>query len=518
MSTPSPVLVTGAGPAGMVCALWLQKFGTPFRIIDKLSGPGLTSRATAIHARTLEFYRQLGIADRIIDPGVKVERLQITNDGTKSATIDFKPHAEVSELSKYPFMLGLPQDIHEFILVEVLKERGVEVERNIELLDAVQDEAKGTVETKLKHADGTEESFTASYLIGCDGAHSIVRHLSGIQMEGGTYTQRFFVADVDIEDSTYPISKLDLGMHLSKNEYCILIPMRKAGNTRLIGFVPKDKEDLDHVSLDDVLPSVKRCVPSLEITDIHWFSAYRVHHRAANHFRNGRFFICGDAAHLHSPVGGQGMNTGIGDATNLAWKLAAVYAGKASPELLDSYEPERSGFAHQLVNTTDRAFSTLTDEGWKGWFAREFMIPYVLPSFLKMTGMSMWKTTSQINVEYKTSPLSENFVSGKGELEAGNRLAWVETADGRDNFEVLAEGKWAVHLYGEVERDVRRELQAKGFEVQKFPLGEDAAKKGLVQGVLYLVRPDGYVGAKAGAHDVEHLVKYIEKWGLQESL
>ena len=220
------------------------------------------------------------------------------------------------------------------------------------------------------------------------------------------------------------------------------------------------------------------------------------------------------------------MNTGIGDATNLAWKLAAVINKRASPELLDTYETERIGFAHRLVNTTDKGFTALTDEGWKGWFAREFMIPYIMPAFLKLTGTSPWETTSQINIEYKDSSLSENARGVNGALVAGNRLAWVRTdVDGKegegevgDNYEALRQTKWAVHVYGEVERDTRRALQAEGIEVVKFPWSEDARNKGLVEGALYLVRPDGYVGMKASGHDAAAVVSYVEKWGLRGSL
>lgn len=517
MSSNPPILIVGAGPSGMALALWLHKLGCPCRIIDKLSGPGQTSRATAVHARTLELYRQLGVAERLVEAGIKVLHLVITSRGSQTSRIQLTRDDEQA-LSRYPYILGLPQDVHEQILVDVLSERGIKIERNVELLEAKEDDSKGVVETKLRHADGNEEVFAASYVCGCDGAHSTVRHAAGIQMAGGTYSQRFFVADIDFAPGSLPAGPTDMNINMSSHEYCMVIPNLKQGNARLIGFVPKEKADLEHVTLDDVLPNVKECVPKLEVTGVKWFSAYRVHHRAAEHFRQGRLFLCGDACHLHSPVGGQGMNTGIGDASNLAWKLAYVHAGKANEALLDTYEAERIGFAHQLVNTTDRGFTAPTAQGWKGWFAREFMVPYLLPAMMNWTGHSAWDMMSQINIEYKTSALSKNGAGVDGRhLVAGNRIGYVQKAgpDDQDNFEALGKTRWQVHVYGEVSQEVKSAFQAKDIEVKVFQWSIAAKEKGFVEEFLYLIRPDGYIGAVASAGDVDVLVQYISEWGLK---
>lgn len=516
-STNAPVLITGAGPSGMVLALWLQKLGTPFRIVDRLSGPGLTSRAMVIHARTLELYQQLGIADRIIAEGIKINKLLIANAGSSKAHFPIITE-KAAGLSKYPFTLSLPQDMHEVVLVDVLKERGTEIGRDIELVDAVQKEDREVVEVKLKHADGHEEAFEASYVIGCDGAHSAVRHMAGIKMEGGTYAGRYFVADIDAEPGTMPAAPDELNMNTSKNEFVMVVPTLKHGNARLVGYVPHDRMDEDHLTFEDMSPTLKACLPDLRVRGVKWFSHYKVHHRHADHFRIGRFFLCGDACHLHSPAGGQGMNTGIGDASNLAWKLSNVLSGRAAPALLDTYEPERLAFAKTLVSTTDRVFTSLTAEGWQGWLTREFLIPYVVPAVVRWTGYSPWDATSQVHVEYKSSPLSENGHGEHGQVKAGERLAWVPTEDGHDNHEALADAKWQVHVYGEVRRDVRRGFQAKGFEVHKFEWSEAAKKRGLAEGALYLVRPDGYIGAEATGGDAETLFRYISKWGLKASL
>ena len=518
MSSPSPhpILITGAGPTGITLALWLHKFGVPFRIIDRLSGPGLTSRAMVVHARALEAYEQLGIAERIVNAGIKMTRVSVANGGVRLNAFDVTDGASIAveKMSKFPFLLSLPQDIHEEVLAGVLTERGVGIERNVELIDVTQDEEKGHVEAKLRHKDGHDEDVVASYVVGCDGAHSVVRSKSGIKMEGGTYSGKFFVSDVDIVPGTTPAEPDEINMNTSASAYCMLIPTLKHGNARLIGFVPSDKQDKENLTFDDVQFTIKSCLPKLEVTAVKWFSHYKVHHLAAEHFRAGRLFLCGDAGHLHSPMGGQGMNTGIGDATNLAWKLAGVLSGRANEALLDTYEPERLTFAQMLVDTTDAAFSLLTDPGAKGWLMREFGLPFGLPAFLEWKGISFWEAVSQKAIHYRPSPLSNDSTGVDGKLTAGNRLAYVGYADGRNNYEALEDAQWQMHVYGEVKQDISNDFQAKGFQVKNFEFTNDAAHEGLREGALYLIRPDGYVGAVAAANDADSLLTYIAKWGL----
>ena len=209
------------------------------------------------------------------------------------------------------------------------------------------------------------------------------------------------------------------------------------------------------------------------------------------------------------------MNTGIGDATNLAWKLSSVHSGRAKAELLDTYEPERLAFAHSLVNTTDRGFSMLMDEGWLGWLARGVVVPYVVPALMKLSRITPFEATSQIRLQYRDSAcgLSVDAAGYQGRLRAGDRLGYVVFQDRSDNFEVLAEGSWQVHVYGEVLRDVRREMQAKGLGVKKFEFTEDAKRRGLSEGSLYLIRPDGYVAVTANSDNTESLFEYMARWG-----
>ena len=210
----------------------------------------------------------------------------------------------------------------------------------------------------------------------------------------------------------------------------------------------------------------------IDVERVHWFSTYRVHHRVADHFRQGRAFLLGDAAHIHSPVGGQGMNTGIGDAVNLAWKLAAVLRGRAAPSLLDSYEPERIAFARRLVATTDRAFTAVTSPGAIARRVRLNIVPLVMPALfaLATTRRFMFRTISQTAVNYRGSSLSEGRA---GTVHGGDRLPWVNaSASGvaEDNFAPLTSLDWQVHVYGDAAPEIQsRVSRADGYRCTSFP-------------------------------------------------
>ena len=225
---------------------------------------------------------------------------------------------------------------------------------------------------------------------------------------------------------------------------------------------------------------------------MNWFSTYHVHHRVAARFREGRAFLLGDAAHVHSPVGGQGMNTGIGDAVNLAWKLAAVLNGSAADSLLDTYEPERIGFARRLVATTDRVFTLVTAQGPIARRVRTRLVPLVAPLLFRLAAVRrfLFRTVSQIGVNYRDSPLSEG---AAGSVQGGDRLPWVETAPNEDNFAPLTSLAWQVHVYGEPPRGVAEACAELRLPLHSSPGSRQCIGPVSMRGRLYLVRPDGYV-------------------------
>jgi 2-polyprenyl-6-methoxyphenol hydroxylase-like FAD-dependent oxidoreductase len=322
------VLIIGAGPTGLVLALWLTRLGVRVRIIDKTAEPGTTSRALAVQARTLEFYNQIGLAQTVVQRGRKTIAANLWVAGKRAA------HAVIGEmgvgLSPFPYVLIFPQDEHERLLIERLAEAGVQVERRTELT-ALEDTGSRVV-AHLQSADGEQETCEAAYIAGCDGAHSIVRQSLQIGFAGGIYDHLFYVADVQASGATM---NGELHIALDNSDFLVVFPLRAEGQARLIGTVRQQAEQQHDLSWDDVNTRVLAWI-NIDVKRVNWFSTYRVHHRVAAHFSKGRAFLLGDAAHIHSPVGGQGMNTGIGDAVNLAWKLAAVVHGRAGASILDS--------------------------------------------------------------------------------------------------------------------------------------------------------------------------------------
>jgi len=496
----NPVLIVGAGPTGLVLALWLTRLGVSIRIIDRANGPGTTSRALAVQARTLEFYRQIGIADDAVAGGVKVPAINLWVGGRQRARVRIDAIGE--GLSPFAFALVYPQDAHERMLIDHLERAGVPVERETELVHLEQraDGVSATIRTKTG-----EQLFDASYVAGCDGASSTVRRQLGIEFPGGTYQGYFYVADVHAGG---PLVNDELHVDIEDADFLLVFPLKGAGNLRLVGLVHGSEKPDHAVTFDDVK---SRAVDRMQLTgaSVNWFSTYRVHHRVAPRFREGRAFLLGDAAHVHSPVGGQGMNTGIGDAVNLAWKLAAVLKGEAGAAILDTYEPERIAFARRLVETTDRGFTIVTRQGGVARVVRTRLVPIIAPAVFRLPAMRrlLFRTVSQINVSYHDSVLSE----GKtGAVVAGDRLPWIRT-NGSDNFTPFASLQWQAHIYGRASDGVAAACSDLGIELHEFRWSEAARDAGLREGALYLIRPDGYVGLADADADVSRLGAYLRR-------
>ena len=504
------VLIVGAGPTGLVLALWLTRLGVQVRIIDKTSEPGTTSRALAVQARTLEFYAQLGIADLVVERGRKINAANLWVAGRRAA------HAVFGDmgvgLSPYPYPLIFPQDEHERLLIECLAEAGVEIEREAELLGF--EDSDGHLVAQIRTRNGTVEACAATYLTGCDGARSTVRDAIGIGFPGGTYEHLFYVADVEASGQAL---NGELHAALDQTDFLVIFPLKGDRRARLIGTVRDEvQQRRDDLSWNDVSKRVIEWI-RIDVTSVNWFSTYRVHHRVADHFRKGRAFLLGDAAHIHSPVGGQGMNTGIGDAVNLAWKLAAVLQGRAPTSLLDSYEPERIAFARRLVATTDRAFTGVTSSGAMARFVRLRVVPLLMPSIFAVQPLRrvMFRTVSQTAVNYRGSSLSQGRA---GAVHGGDRLPWLKmdwNDEYGDNFAPLASLDWQMHVYGEATPQMRALCDERRLPLHVFPWRREMRRARLRRNAAYLVRPDGYVAladitgsaAKLAAYlDARHLI------------
>ena len=502
------VLVVGAGPTGLALALWLTKSGVRVRIVDCADQPGTTSRALVVHARTLELYDELGIADEIIAAGVRFTAVNMWVRGRHLARAAL---GNVGEgISPFPYMIILPQDDHERLLIAALEREGVRVDRSIELTGLK--DRDGAV-AELKESSGATTTISARYLAGCDGARSAVRHLLGVGFPGGTYEHMFYVADVTATGQFAAEKELHVALDVA--DFIAIFPLLAENHWRLIGTVREDAvAEGRALAWGDVSQSILERL-KIDVTAVHWFSTYHVHHRVADHFRRGRCFLLGDAGHIHSPVGGQGMNTGIGDAFNLAWKLAEVVHGRADARILDSYEPERIGFARRLVASTDRAFVFTTRDGPIARFVRIRLLPALLPAAMRFAWLRriMFRTVSQTSIEYRHSPLS---TGGFGRVRAGDRLPWVPRAGDRaGNFASLRDRRWQVHVYGAASDALRRVCEAAGVEVHVIPWTRECARKGLRRDAVYLVRPDGYIAFASGPDAAPQLSAYLSSWKLR---
>jgi len=502
----SDVLIIGAGPTGLVLALWLTKLGVNVRVLDKTAEPGTTSRALAVQARTLELYRQLNLADAVVERGHKVPAVNLWVKGEPAARLPFERIG--SDLTPYPFLHIFPQDQHERLLIERLEALGVSVERRTELVSFT--DGGERVIARLRGPEGQEETCEASYIAGCDGARSIVRETIGTGFRGGTYRQLFYVADVE---AAGPALDGELHVDLDEADFLAVFPLAGKGRARLIGTVRDERADhAKTLKFEDVSD---RAITNLKVNvqKVNWFSTYHVHHRVTEHFRKGRAFLLGDAAHIHSPAGGQGMNTGIGDAINLAWKLATVLAGHAPDKLLDSYEAERIGFARRLVATTDRVFSFATAAGRIADILRTRVAPVLFPKVIAFEAVReyIFRTVSQITLNYRGCPLS---AGSAGHVHGGDRLPWVPI-DGKDNFESLAAITWQVHVYGSASAELVTWCASHDVPLHVFDWRSEHDAADLARDAAYLLRPDTYVALADASGAPATLDRYCADHGIR---
>jgi 2-polyprenyl-6-methoxyphenol hydroxylase-like FAD-dependent oxidoreductase len=509
-----PVLVVGAGPTGLTAAMELARLGVRVRIIDKASGPSTTSKALAVQARTLELLRPRGVGEEMLRRGRKASGTAIYGRGRKLATV---------ELDRVPgrfnHILLLPQTETEELLTDRLRAHGVEIEREVELLSFTQDD-HGVHAVLKDRADG-EEAVEAAYLISAEGAHSSIRHALDLPFEGRALAQRYLLADLSL-DSDLPEEQMSV--FLARDGFVAVFPM--AGHRfRMMATDP------DPLAADDDAPALAALqgvwdhVAPLRarLHDPHWTSRFRINSRYVSSLRAGRVFLGGDAAHVHSPAGGQGMNTGIQDMVNLAWKLAMVVKGQAGPALLDTYQTDRHPVIAALVRSTENATKALNSTNP----LVHRLITRIAPIALG-TGFVQDKATGVLGetaANYRKSPLAAG--GGRlGGLRAGDRVPDVDV--------VLATGTERLHDLLDLAKltvvatdpragatDFLKPWQRvltvhKGRIAAGQPglRGRDtktAAGLAAQPGIL-LVRPDGYVAAAAPAGDPAPLASWLRTW------
>ncbi|MEU0245636.1 FAD-dependent monooxygenase [Streptomyces sp. NPDC006235] len=494
MTAPLDVLVVGAGPTGLALATQLRAYDTPFRIVDRSLDRARESRAPAIQPRTLEMLAGFGVTDELVDRGNAAVRLHLHLPGR----VLHLPVFDVGcDDTPYPFLLFLPQSETEAVLTAGLAARDVTVERGTELVSA---EADGEFVTcRLRHGEDGEETVRARYVVGCDGAHSTVRDQAGIAFEGYAYPQTFLLADLEV-DGLEPGAAHTF---MTASGLLFFFPLGTPATWRMIATHPPGarSDDVPLALLQQIADDWT--TDRLTLRDPVWTTTFRIHNRGAAHYRKDPFFLAGDAAHIHSPAGGQGMNTGIQDALNLGWKLALVCRGAAPEGLLETYEAERAPVGHRVRRLTDRAFTVGTSSHPALRLARTHLAPLFAPLLLRVTGprARLFRTVSELGIHYRRGPLSTTGPARPARgPRAGDRLPDVprglQQRTAGPGHHLLLTGAWPgmppLHDLVGVHR-----------------LGTESPWPGTTHA---LVRPDGYVGYVARGTDLTGLHTYLDRW------
>jgi len=507
------VLIVGAGPTGLALACQLIRYGVDFLIVDTKDTTTPFSRAIGIQARTLELYDQIGLADELVSLGHKAEKVKFLKDGI------VRGEANLSELgrghSPYPFVLLVEQGLHEKVLYRYILDNGCDVLWQHEML-SFRDRDGGVTATLMTN-DGSTVTVRAKYLVGCDGAKSGVRNDLGLTFEGDTVGRLFYVADVLLD---WPHGHDALQINLGENNLTAFFPLKGENRWRLVGTFPeghtKDEADIPFEEIDAQIEhdmGVK-----LSIEKVNWFSVYNVHSRAVNAFSKGRCFVAGDAAHIHTPAGAQGMNTGIQDGYNLAWKLASVIKGTAREGLLATYNEERLMNAKNLLSTTDRVFEFAASDEWLISFVRNNIMPFVFGTALKFEIIrdQIFSLISQIGITYKRLSLSAG--PDGFEVESGDRMPWFEI-DGRSIYDDLGEPQFHLLTFGVGEAGSSEfsaavdEKWHSEIAVRSFPLAAEAKNAfGSEKPFVVLLRPDNYIGYLSNDISPAGLAEYLGRY------
>ena len=487
------VLIVGAGPTGLMLANQLARRGVRPLLVDRHGEPARETRALGVQARSMEIYAQLGILERALELGHKGTGANIWARGKRSARV---PIGETGTgTTPYPYIFILGQDDNERIMGERLRALGGEIRWNTELtaIEQHNDHAAAT----LKLPDGTSKTIKAAWVAGCDGAHSAVRELNGIGFPGAPYEHVFFVADVTAEG---PMVPGELNVFLWQLRFHAFFPMRGENHWRIVGILPEALAGKKDVTFEDVLPYLRsEWSEDIAVKHCSWFSTYRIHHRAAARFREGRCFLLGDAAHIHSPVGAQGMNTGLQDSYNLGWKLALVVQGRAPAKLIDSYEEERLPVAQRLLETTDRAFRLVVSDSWLAALARTHLVARIAAFVLQFAAARRFafRTVSQIGIHYRESALSESMAGLPEDApRAGDRFPWLHLrfepgGAVEDSFRKLDDLHFHLLAFGQAAPVLP------GIESHTIPCDPENDAELMRAGIpgtsFYLLRPDGHV-------------------------
>jgi 2-polyprenyl-6-methoxyphenol hydroxylase-like FAD-dependent oxidoreductase len=461
------VLIVGAGPVGLFLANECVRRSLRWRLVESRSSQSEHSKALAIFPRTLEIFDMAGLVAAFLEEANRVTSVAVVTHGRTLAHMRFTP-----ENTPYPFVAMVPQDVTERLLVEQLRCAGGAVEYETTFVSAAEQDDHVSV---TLDRNGAPIKLTASFVVGCDGAHSAVRHLLNLPFEGAEYDDSFMLADIETNE-TLPADEMQLCP--SELGPVAIFPM-SATRRRIVATIENTEGNAP--SLDLVRKILAQRAPSgIEARALYWSSYFRIHHRQVAHLRVGRIFIAGDAAHIHSPFGGQGMNTGLHDVWNLVWKLDLVLHGRGNDELLKSYSAERRPVIKHVIETTDFLTKTLGTPSKLAQLLRDAVIPMV--SRLAPFQHAFVQRLSELGVAYRGSPIVEG---------AGERYFDDSLRDGKgigSRFLLLLDDE-----SDSVIKNAAAELARSYDDIVELRLAQG-------QGIT-LVRPDGYIAYAAQNRD-----------------
>jgi 2-polyprenyl-6-methoxyphenol hydroxylase-like FAD-dependent oxidoreductase len=538
MTAPSvDVLIVGAGPVGLTMAAAATHHGLRCRLIDKAPAPSDKSKALAVWTRSMELLDGLGLAETFVRTGLKINAASMYAHGKRVVHL-----ALTGDESPFGFPLMIPQNETERLLAEHLGRHGVMVERRVELLGF--NDTGDAVRATLRHPDGHEETLVVPFLVGCDGAHSTVRHGLGMEFTGHAEPSDWMLADVHVEGD---LARDEVSAFWNDAGVLVVFPIDNR-RTRLIadrGPAAAGAPESE-ITLEEAQAMLDARGPGgLVLSDPIWLTNFRINERKVADYRRGRVMLAGDAAHVHSPAGGQGMNTGMQDAFNLAWKLALIQRGQGQIEpLLQSYSVERSGVGEQVLRNAERATTLATLHSPIARWLRDHIAPIVGSfGFVQERVRDEWW---EFSINYRHGPLSfDQWPPHGGGLEAGDRLcdSPLVAPDGAATtlFEVLhaspnlrlllvpatREPQPIVHLE-QIAADVAKAFPGAVDAHLVLPAGGVATTTSLptwIDGTGHLheklhatiatcvlVRPDGYIGFRSQPADGPWLLEYLGRF------
>ena len=513
--TETDVLIIGAGPTGLSLASQLLRYGVDFIVVEKNAELTPYSKAIGVHARTLEIFDQIGLAKEAVVKGTVAGAARLIIDGEIRGELRF---ADIGKgMSPFPFVLMLEQSKTERLLYEYLQSHHKDVLWETEL-ESFSQAADGIV-AQVKTAGDEVQTISAKYLVGCDGPKSLVRHTLGLSFEGSTFERIFYVADAQVD---WRMSHDTLHVCFSENSFVVLFPLKGENRYRIVGVFPEEfNKDEGDVLYEEIEARVKvETKLDLDIHDVEWFSTYKVHTRHASRFSSGRCFLAGDSAHVHSPAGAQGMNTGIQDGYNLAWKLALVIRGQAAEKLLDSYNEERLENAKHLLKTTDRFFGFAAGTDWLMNFLRLQILPPVAKHLFSLDAVRkfVFPLVSQIGINYRHGSLSNHFGDEDFEVKAGDRMPYF-LVDGKNVFDSLQQPKFHLLVFSTKPNDFRAaksEVESRYSElmdVNVFSISAEAEEAfGAHKDFIVLLRPDNHIALISSQVSLNYVQEYLAEF------